>query len=414
MKSISLTFQIHQPVRLKAYRFSDICNDPNYYNDSENQTIIQESANNWYLPTNKRLLALLDKYEGGFRIAFSISGTALDQFCMYAPEVIESFKLLADTGNVEFIAETYSHSLASLKDKNEFIRQIKSHSEKIEELFGQKPEVFKNTELIYNDSLGSILAEVGFKAVITEGARHILKWRSPNYIYRNPVAPELAVLFKNIQLNDDIAFRFANADWTGWPRIENNYLSLLNKIPDHENVVNLFMDYDTVCKGQQKATKSFNFLNSFPSAVFEMTDFSFMTPSEICDFNKPLSEILVPETVSRSDNEGGDLSAWLGNDLQKEALDKLYGLKEKIILCTDPKLLNDWNYLQSTDHFYYMCSKFFSNKEVSSLHNPYNNPYEAFMNFMNVLNDFSYRLNRSVFNLKADFIQKKHQFHFEV
>jgi alpha-amylase len=249
--------------------------------------------------------------------------------------------------------------------------------------------------------------------VITEGARHILKWRSPNYIYRNPNSSELAILFRNILLNDDIAFRFANADWTGWPRIENNYLSLLNKIPEHENVVNLFMDYEAVCSGQQKNTKSFNFLNSFPSAVFEMTDFSFMTPSEICDFNKPLSDILIPETVSRSDNEGGDLSAWLGNDLQKEAQDKLYGLKEKINLCSDPKLLNDWNWLQSTDHFYYMCSKFFTNKEVSSLSNPYNNPYEAFMNYMNVLNDFSYRINRSVFNLKTDFIQKKHQIQIE-
>lgn len=303
MKSISLTFQIHQPVRLKAYRFSDICNDPNYYDDLENKMFIQEAVKNWYLPTNKRLLSLVDKYEGSFRVAFSISGTALDQFCMYAPELIESFQHLADTGCVEFIAETYSHSLASLKDKNEFIRQVKAHSDKIEELFGQRPEVSKNTELIYNDSIGSILAEMGFKAVITEGARHILKWRSPNYIYRNPIASELAVLFKNIQLNDDLSFRFANADWTGWPRIENNYLSLLNKIPDHENVVNLFMDYETVCKGQQKVTKSFNFLNSFPSAVFEMTDFSFMTPSEICDFNKPLSEILVPEIVSRSANQ---------------------------------------------------------------------------------------------------------------
>lgn len=413
MKSISLTFQIHHPFRLKAYRFSDICNDPNYYDESENQRFIKEIAANWYLPTNKRLMELIDKYEGGFRIAFSISGTALDLFCRYAPEVINSFQDLAETGSVEFIGETYSHSLASLKDKHEFIGQIKSHSQKIEELFGQKPEVFKNTELVYNDSLGSILTELGFKAVISEGARHILKWRSPNYIYRNPNSSELAILFRNIQLNNDLGFRFANADWTGWPRIENNYLSILNKIPEHENVVNLFMDYETVCSGQQKNTKSFNFLNSFPSAVFEMTDFSFMTPSEICDFNKPLSEILIPETVSRSDNEGGDLSAWMGNDLQKEAQDKLYGLKEKINLCNDPKLLNDWNYLQSTDHFYYMCSKFFTNKEVSSLLNPYNNPYEAFMNYMNVLNDFSYRLNRSVFNLKTDFIQKKHQIQIE-
>ncbi len=414
MKSISLSFQVHQPFRLKEYRFSDICNDPYYYSDRENERMIKEAAKNWYLPTNERLLDLLNQYEGGFRVAFSISGTALDQFSMYAPEVIESFQRLADTGCVEFIAETYSHSLASLKDKDEFIHQVKSHSEKIEELFGQKPEVFKNTELVYNDSIGSIISEMGFKAVITEGARHILKWRSPNYIYRNPGSSELAILFKNVPLNDDIAFRLANADWTGWPRIENNYLAVLNKIPDHENVVNLIVDYDLVCQGQSKATKSYNFLKSFPSAVFEMTDFNFMTPSEICDFNNPQSEIVIPETVSRTDNEGGDLLAWIGNDLQKEALEKLYGLNEKIKLCNDPKLLKDWNYLQTTNHFYYMSSKFFSYKEISSFINPYNNPYEAFMNYMNVLNDFSYRVNRSVFNLKSDFIQKRQQFHIEV
>jgi alpha-amylase len=413
MKSLSLTFQIHQPFHLKPYRFSDICNDPQYYDDLENEKIIKEASNNWYLPTNEKLLDLIKKHEGGFRLAFSISGTALDQFSLYAPHVIESFQRLAETGNVEFLAEPYAHSLAFLMDREEFIQQVKSHSEKIFEFFGQSTKVFKNTELIYNDSIGAAINEIGFDAVITEGDRHILKWRSPNYVYRNPIAPDLSILFRNIQLNDSIAFRFANPEWTGWPRIENSYLSILNKIPDHENIVNLFMDYELICQGQQKANKSFNFLNSFPSAVFEMTDYNFMTPSEIYDFNKPLSEISVPETISRQDNEGGDLSGWMGNELQKEAFDKLYGLKEKIKLCNDPKILRDWNYLQSTDHFYYMCAKFFSNKEVSSLNNPYNNPYEAFINYMNVLNDFSYRIYHSVLNLKSDYIQKKHQFQVE-
>jgi alpha-amylase len=189
--------------------------------------------------------------------------------------------------------------------------------------------------------------------------------------------------------------------------MESSYLSFLNKIPEHENVVNLFMDYEMVCKGQRSRSKAFNFLKSFPTAVFEMTDYSFMTPSEICDFNKPLSEIIVPEPIAREDNEGGDLSAWYGNELQQEALKKLYGLKEKIYRCTDPQLQKDWNHLQATDHFYYMCSKFFNNKEVSTIENPYNNPYEAFMNYMNVLNDFSYRVNRSILNMKSDFISRK-------
>ena len=406
MKNISLSLHVHQPVLLKKYCFSDISIDQHYYDDFENEKVIKEAADN-YLTTNEILANLIRKHKGTFRISLSISGTAIDLFSLYAPQVIGSFQRLAETGCVEFIAETYSHSLASLKDKREFVKQVNAHAEKIEELFGRYPTVFKNTELIYSDTIGEIIADMGFKAIIAEGARHILKWRSPNYLYRNPIASELGVLIRNTELSEDIAFRMANADWTGWPKMVNNYLTKLNKIPEHENIVNLFMDYETISQGQKKATTAFNFLKSFPSAIFEMTDYTFKTPSEIIDYNKPISEIQVHGPVSRTDNEGGDLSAWMGNDFQNEAIQKLYGLQERVNRCNDTEILKDWRYLQTTDHFYFMCSKFFSNKEISSLNNPYNNPYEAFMNYMNVLNDFTYRVNRSMLSIKTDYVQKK-------
>jgi len=413
MKNISLTLQVHQAIRLKRYRFSDIAIDQYYYDDFENERSIREAAGN-YLQTNEILINLMKKHKGDFRISLSISGTTIDLLSLYAPQVIESFQRMADTGCVEFLGETYAHSLASLKNRIEFKKQVEDHAEKINELFGQYPTVFKNTELIYSDKIGEIVAQMGFKAVLTEGDRHILKSKSPNQLYLNPIAPELSVLIRNTRLIEYIAFSMQNSDWTGWPSTESNYLSLLNNFPEDENIVNLFMDYEMICQGQKKGTKVFNFLKSFPSAIFEMTDYTFMTPTEIINNNRSVSEITFTNTVSRTDNEGGDLSAWIGHELQNEAIEKLYGLKDKIDRCNDQGILRDWQYLQTTDHFYYMCSKFFSNKEISSLKNPYNNPYEAFMNYMNVLNDFMYRVNRSNLNFKTDYIQKKLHHRLEV
>lgn len=408
MKNISLTFNLHHPVRLKRYRFFDIGNDNYYYDDFENEKIIRKAADEYYLPVNKTLSTLLKKHRGQFKVAFSISGTTIDLFTLYAPEVIESFQRLSATGCVEFLGETYAHSLASLKDLEEYKRQVEAHSDKMEELFGNRPRVLKNSDLIYSDNIGAIASELGFKAVLTEGARHILKWRSPNYLYSNPVRDNLKILLNNTALSEDLAFRFSNPSWTGWPTTANSYLSALNKTTADEKVVNLYMDYETVCKGQMNGSSTYNFLKSFPEAIFEMTDFTFMTPSEIACYNEAIAPLNVQGTISRKPYEG-DLSIFTGNELQQEALAKLYELKEKINLSLDPDLIKDWQYLQTSDHFQYMNGKKFADIDQNGESNPYDNFYEAFMNYMNVLNDFAIRINRSIARTKTDFVLKNLQ-----
>jgi alpha-amylase len=340
------------------------------------------------------ILGLINKYKGRFRVAFSISGTAIDQFMIYAPEVIESFQKLAATGCVEFLAETYSHSLSALKNKTEFKKQVTKHADTIETLFGTRPTTFVNTELIYSDEIGATIAEMGYKATLTEGPNHILKWRSPNYLYRNAILPELTVLLKNYRLSDDIAFRFSNSDWSGWPLTAKKYVSWLNKIPKKEKIVNLFMDYETFGEHQKLETGIFKFLNLFPSSVFTKSDFEFSTPSDVLELYHPISTINVPFPISWADQER-DLSAWLGNELQQEAFEKLYGLSVMIEQSIDSILLKDWQYLQTSDHFYYMSTKYFSDGDIHAYFNPYDSPYDAFMNYMNVLNDFTIRLKRA-------------------
>ena len=392
MKSISLSFQIHHPFHLKKYRFFDIGNDSYYYDDFENERAIRFVAENYYLPANEVLIGLLNQYLGHFKIAFSISGTALDLFYLYAPEVIESFQRMADTGGVEFLCETYSHSFASLHNKSEFVRQVNAHSKKIKNLFDQVPRVFKNTELIYSDLIGEMVSELGFKAVLTEGVKHVLRWRSPNYLYRNPLRPELSLLLKNSHLSENIAFRLTNPEYPGRT---NSYQSVLNNIPSPEKIVNIFMNYEMIGQGKKKGKGIFNFLKSFPSTVLEKTEYEFMTPSEMVAYYHSVSDILVPDPICREVSEGEAFTSWLGNELQQEAMAKLYSVNNKIENCNNTDLVKDWQYLQSSDHFYYMSSKFFTNQEGSSFINPYNNPYEAFMNYMNVLDDFVIRLNRS-------------------
>jgi alpha-amylase len=392
MKNISLTFQVHQPVRLKRYRFFDIGNENYYYDDYDNERLIINSAEECYLPNNKILLDILKKYKGQFKVAFSISGTAIDLFTLYAPEVISSFQQLAATEEVEFLAETYSYSLASLKNKDEFRRQVETHTNKMVELFGKQPLVFKNTELIYSDGIGELAAKMGFKSVLAEDAAHILRWRSPNHLYSNPINPDLKILFKNNHLSDVIAFRLSNPDRTNGPKPANNYLSLLNKIPDDEKVVNLFIDYELVRKGKKSGKGVYNILESFMNEIIEYTEFEFVIPSEIADKHQPVSEISIPDTIVRAEKYAR-LAKLQGNELQQEAFDKLYGLKYKINPNTDHELWKDWQYLQSSDHFYFMSSGFFAKSDSHHNLNPYDNPYEAFMNYMNVLSDFTIRVN---------------------
>lgn len=393
MKSLCLCFQVHQPVRFKKFRFFDIGNSDYYYDDHNNEKIITRVAQNCYLPSNKLILDLINKNQGRFRVAFSISGTAIDQFKLYAPEVIESFRELAATGCVEFLAETYSHTLVALKNKEKFRQQVDTHATTIETLFGKRPTAFKNTGLIYSDEIGAMIAEMGFKTTLSAGPNHILKWRSPNYLYRNAINEDLTVLLKNHRLSDDISQRFSSVDWVGWPLTAKKYASWLNKISDEEKIVNLVIDYETFGERHKRDTGIFDFLALLPSAVFTKSDFEFLTPSEVSANYQPVAIINVPCPTSTADEER-DLTAWLGNELQQDAIEKLYSLSQRIDLCTDPNLLKDWQYLQTSDHFSYMSTKYLFHGHADGVFSPYDSPYEAFMNYMNVLNDFTIRLNR--------------------
>lgn len=393
MKTICFYFQVHQPFRLRRYRFFDIGNDHHYYDDFTNRTIMRKIADKCYLPANKILLDLIKKHGDKFRISFSISGSALEQFEMYYPEVLESFQELAKTGCIEFLAETYSHSLAALRSTDEFKKQIELHSQKIEQHFGQKPKAFRNTEMIYSDNIGKTVADLGYELMLTEGAKHILAWKSPNYLYFNPINKKLKLLLRNYELSDDIAFRFSNKAWENWPLTAEKFAGWLNSITDNEEILNLFMDYETFGEHQWEETGIFEFLKALPSQVFEKTKFKFKTVSEAAKLHQPKAVLNVPYEISWADAER-DLTAWLGNELQKEAFGKLYEMAEQVEQCENPAIKKDWQYLQASDHFYYMCTKFFSDGDVHTYFNPYNSPYEAFINYMNVLSDFKDRLQK--------------------
>jgi len=393
MRTICLYFQIHQPFRFRRYRFFDIGSQSYYYDDYMNESIMRKVADKCYLPTNKIMLDLIKMHEGKFKVAYSISGTAIDQFELYAPEVIESFKKLANTGCVEFLSETYSHSLASLSNREEFEKQVVKHKEKIKQLFKTEPVVFRNTELIYSDEIGAMIADMGYKAMITEGAKHILGWKSPNYLYYNAINPKLKVLLKNFKLSDDIAFRFSNKSWAEYPLTVEKYVSWIKAIDKKEETVNLFMDYETFGEHQWAETGIFEFLKAFPAAIFKNTKFTFSTPSEVVNSLQPVAPVHVPHAISWADEER-DLTAWLGNELQWQAFGKLYELQDKVKMVNNPKLQKDFDYFQVSDHFYYMSTKFFSDGEVHSYFNPYDSPYEAFINYMNILSDFEIRLNK--------------------
>ena len=405
MRTICLYFQVHQPFRFRNYRFFDIGNDHYYYDDYSNESILRKVADKSYLPTNKLMLDLIKKHKGNFKISYSISGIALKQFQLYAPEVIDSFKELAATGHVEFLAETYAHSLASMKNKDEFMKQVNEHRALIKELFGQDPSVFRNTELVYSDEIGATVHEMGFKAMLTEGAKHVLGWKSPNFLYCNAIEPRLKLLLKNFKLSDDIAFRFSDKGWDGYPLTAEKYVGWLNEIPKNEETVNLFMDYETFGEHQWEETGIFDFLEALPAAVFKHSKFTFSTPSEVAEKLQVVSAANVPNPISWADEER-DLSAWLGNEMQQEAFNKLYELRDAITKCEDPAIIQDFKYLQVSDHFYYMSTKFFSDGEVHSYFNPYNTPYEAFINYMNVLSDFKIRLDASVAEHRNDDVAK--------
>ena len=392
-KAICFYFQVHQPFRLKRYRFFDIGHDNYYYDDYTNESVMRKVADKCYLPANKMLLDLIEKHKGKFKISFSISGLAINQFRLYAPEVLDSFRKLAETGMVEFVAETHSHSLASLRSRSEFERQVTRHGEMIKEFLGVEMTSFRNTELIYSDTIGTWVEEMGFKAMLTEGAKHVMGWKSPNYLYCNAVNPRLKVLLRNFVLSDDITFRFSNRNWSEWPLTADKYASWIAKLGTRRELINIFLDYETCGEHNSKESGIFSFLEHLPAAILKKTPFKFMTPSEVADQLQPVAPISIHSPISWADEER-DLTAWLGNELQVAALDKLYSLTSKVSKCNDQLLKKDWDYLQASDHFYYMATKFFSDGSVHAYFNPYETPYDAFMNYMNVLSDFEIRLNK--------------------
>ncbi len=394
-KSICLYFQVHQPNRLRLYRFFDIGKDSHYYDDFANRTILRRVAQKCYLPMNALLLELIEANKGAFKVAFSISGSVLEQFDRYAPEVIESFRKLAQTGSVEFLSETYYHSLASLASPIEFKNQVLKHKAAIEHYFGVTPKAFRNTELIYSDAIGEMVYDMGFKTMLTEGARHVLGWKSPNFLYSCAQAPSLKLLLKNSSLSDDIAFRFSDRGWSDWPLTGEKYLSWVKAAAQNDEIVNLFMDYETFGEHQKAASGIFDFMRALPEIVINDGEFEFVTPTQAAKKHRPVGDLDVMDPISWADEER-DVTAWLGNELQNDAFNKLNEQAEKLALLNDEALWSDFGHLQESDHFYYMCTKFFSDGAVHKYFNPYDTPYEAFINYMNVLSDFILRVDDAI------------------
>lgn len=394
MSVICFYFQVHQPFRLRPYSFFDVGASPFYEDAKANGGIMTKVARKCYLPMNEVLLKLIRRYEGDFRVSFSISGTALDQFELYAPEVLESFRDLVDTGCVELLGETYYHSLSFLFSREEFREQVALHSRRVRELFGVSPRAFRNTELVYNNEVARCAEDMGFQSILAEGVDRVLGWRSPNYLYKAHGCKNMNLLLKNYRLSDDIAFRFSNRDWVGYPLTAEKFASWVHAIHSG-GLINLFMDYETFGEHQWESTGIFPFMENLPHTLLRDPNCSFMTVSEAAMCFQPAAEMDIPEFVSWADMER-DLTAWLGNDLQKDAAEALYGLEEAVKGCGDANLLASWRKLQTSDHFYYMCTKWFSDGDVHHYFNPYDSPYQAYITYMNVLADLSLRISAKV------------------
>jgi alpha-amylase len=380
---------------MKKYSVFNIGHDSEYFDDAKNSEVMQKVAKKCYLPTNQVMLDLINTYKHNdrqFKIAYSITGVALEQFEKYAPEVLESFKRLAATGCVEFLSETYYHSLSYLYSKEEFKAQVEMHRKKIKELFGQEPIVFRNTELIYNNEIANFVEQLGFKAMLAEGADHILQWRSPNYVYKAKTTKNLRLLLKNYKLSDDIAFRFGQKSWESYPLTAEKYANWINQHAEHS--INLFMDYETFGEHQWEDTGIFNFIRHLPHELFKNQYNKFIWPSELARV-EPVAELDIHNYLSWADIER-DLSAWVGNNMQNSALSEVYQLEKVLKEINNKALLEDWRKLTTSDHFYYMCTKYFNDGDVHKYFNPYDTPYESYINFMNILNDIILRMKKVI------------------
>lgn len=394
MKTICFYFQVHQPLRLKTYRFFNMGKDHYYLDDVANRSIMQKVAKLCYLPMNKLLLKLIHESKGAFKVSFSMSGLAAEQFRAYAPEVLDSFKELAATGCVEFLGETYAHSLSALANVDEFKEQIIAHSKMIESEFGQKPTTFRNTELVYSDQIGEIVAGMGFKAMLAEGAKHILGWKSPNYVYASALNQKLRILLRNYKLSDDIAFRFSDRGWNEWPLTVDKYVQWLVNDDVPGEVINLFMDYETFGEHQCAETGIFDFMSHLPKAALASKKLTFDTVSSAAAKLQPVAVLHSPHPMSWADEER-DVTAWIGNELQNEAFSTLYAQRDKVKAINNPDFEYVWRFMQCSDHFYYMATKWFSDGDVHSYFNPYDSAYEAFINYMNVLSDFIIEIDKN-------------------
>jgi alpha-amylase len=398
MLNIVFYFQVHQPYRLKHFNVLDINKSSSLFDDNANKAIMQKVANKCYLPTNRLLLDIIRKFDGKFKIAYSITGTAIEQFKLYSPEVLESFKELVDTGHVELIGETYYHSLSFLYDHNEFLDQVQMHKDLLKSEFNYVPETFRNTELIYQDRLSDIVYEIeGFKTILTEGVDRILDWRSPLYAYKN-YSKSLNLLLKYYKLSDDIAFRFSNREWPEFPLTVDKFVNWIDHLTlsekeNHNQFLNLFMDYETFGEHQWAETGIFDFMKHLPQEVLKMKHLGFITPKETPYYaNYQQESISFPEPVSWADEER-DLSAWLENDMQKNAIETMYELLPRIKQHGDENLLEQARKLTTSDHFYYMCTKYFQDGDVHKYFSPYDSPDQAYIYYINALADLEEKLN---------------------
>lgn len=388
MKTICFYFEIHQMLHLKRYRFFDINYDHYYFDDYANETAIEDVVSRSYQPAVDTLLEMISKSEGQFKFALGISGVALEMFEMHAPDFIEQLKRLADTGCVEFVAQPYSYGLSSIYDEEGFVNEVKRQSKKIKQLFGKNPAVFANSNMIYSDEIGSMVSSMGYKGVLTEGAKHVLGWKSPHYLYNSTNNPNLCLLLRDFKLSDDISLRFSNPDWNEYPLFADRYIGWIDAFPQEEQIVNIFMDLSALGIAQPLSSNILEFLKALPVCAKEK-GITFSTPSEIISKLKPVSSIDVPYPISWCDEER-DISSWNGNILQREALDKLYGIAERVHMCNNKLVLQTWDYLQASDYFHMMSTK---NTGVGIDRGIFDSPYDAFTNYMNIIADFISRVN---------------------
>lgn len=388
MKTICLYFEIHQVIHLKRYRFFDIGTDHYYYDSFENERSITDIAEKSYMPALEAMLQMVHEHGKAFKVAFSLSGVGIEELEMHAPQVLEKLQELNNTGCVEFLAEPYSHGLASLANEESFKSEVKRQAKKIKEYFGQTPKVLRNSSLIYSDEIGLLASQMGFKAMLTEGAKHVLGWKSPHYVYNCALDPNLKLLLRDVKLSDDISLRFNNSDWEGYPLFADTYMDEIAALPNEEQVIGIFMNLSALGIEQPLSSNILEFLKALPACA-KQRGITFSTPTEICMKLKSVDSLSVPDTLSWMDEER-DVSTWLGNAMQREAFNKLYGVADRVRIANDPKINQDWDYLQASDNFRFMSTK---PSRVGMDRGIYASPFDAFTNYMNILGDFISRVN---------------------